>query len=173
MQSFRTRIFSGDCMDEALTLEADIPRWRFDDMRSGVLARMGRIAISREASVAFAQLYDPEPFHLDNCAAAANPLFGRLSASGWYTAVMMKMLLSEFVRSSGLRGLAGGGVKDMVWPKPVFPPTVLTVHLEVLAVRPSASRPSRGVMTMRMTALDESGDCVATMEITGIFARDS
>lgn len=160
-------------MDEALTLEADIPRWRFDDMRSGVLARMGRIAISREASMAFARLYDPEPFHLDNCAAAANPVFGRLSASGWYTAVMMKMLLSEFVKCTGLHGLAGGCVKDLVWLKPVFPPTVLTVHLEILAVRASASRPSRGIITMRMAALDESGDGVVTMELTGLFARDS
>lgn len=159
-------------MDQALRLVADVPRWRFDDIGIGLKVRLGTIAISREASIAFASVYDPEPFHLDDGAAAANPVFGRLSASGWHTAVMMKIILSEFVKATGLRGLAGGGVKELTWPKPVFPPALLAADMEVVAIRASSSRPERGIMAMRTTALDEDGDCVAAMELTGIFARD-
>ena len=158
-------------MDQALRLKADLAPLRFDDIRAGMRLKVGTIAISRDASIAFARLYDPEPFHLDDGAAAANPVFGRLSASGWHTAVMMKILLSEFVKATGLRSLAGGGVKDLTWPKPVFPPALLTVDMEVAAIRPSFSRPERGIMTIRTTALDEEGDRVAAMELIGIFAR--
>ena len=62
-------------MDQALRLVADVPRWRFDDIGIGLNVRLGTIAISREASIAFASVYDPEPFHLDDSAAAANPVF--------------------------------------------------------------------------------------------------
>lgn len=158
-------------MHPALNLAHDVPKLRFDDIRVGFRARLGTCALSRDASIAFARSYDPEPFHLDDAAAAANPVFGRLSASGWHTAVMMKMLLSEFVKASGLHGLAGGGVKEMAWPKPVFPPSFLTISLEVMTIRASVSRPKLGIMTMRTTAVDEAGDCVATFELTGIFAR--
>ena len=40
---------------------------------------------TREAIIAFARAYDPQPFHLDDAAGEAS-IFGSLCASGWHTA---------------------------------------------------------------------------------------
>lgn len=157
-------------MREYVILEPDIPKRRFEDFKSGQRLRLGAFTLTPESSIAFARLYDPEPFHIDPVAAAANPVFGRLSASGWQTATIMKMLVAEYLGAAGLNSLAGGGVKNLEWRKPVFPPVTLSFDMEVLEARPSNSRPDRGVMSMRITALDEAGDCVSAMDTTGIFA---
>ncbi|WP_156681291.1 MaoC/PaaZ C-terminal domain-containing protein [Sphingomonas profundi] len=152
-------------------LNEPVPSLRFDDLAAGMRLRLGTITLTREEAIAFAARYDPQPFHLDDAAAAENPLFGRLSASGWHTVVTMQILLGRYTKQAGLLGLAGGGVEDMRWVRPVFPPETLTVLLEVVAVRPSRSRPERGVLTMRTDALDDAGALAATLTVTGIFLR--
>ena len=52
----------------------------FEDMVVGRKDSFGSIAVTREQSIDFARKFDPQPFHLDDEAAAANPLFGRLAA---------------------------------------------------------------------------------------------
>ena len=47
--------------------------------------------VTREEVIDFAGKYDPQPFHLDD-EAAAKTHFGRLSASGWHTAAMAMRL---------------------------------------------------------------------------------
>ena len=41
-----------------------------------------RITVDRDEVIEFASKYDPQPFHLDEDAAAKS-MFGKLSASGW------------------------------------------------------------------------------------------
>ena len=59
-----------------------------DDMIVGRIDRYGDMLVTRAEVIDFATRFDPQPFHLDDAAAAANPLFGRLAASGWHTASM-------------------------------------------------------------------------------------
>ena len=126
----------------------------------------------REDTIAFASLYDPQPFHIDDAAAAANPVFGRLSASGWHTAVMAQMLVAELMRKAGLRGLAGGAVQEIRWLKPVFPPETLDIDLKIVEVRPSKSRPERGILKMKTIVYDAHRKPTAEIVITGIFLRE-
>jgi acyl dehydratase len=44
--------------------------------------------VTREEVIEFATRYDPQPYRLDDAAAAANPLLGRLGASGVHTMAM-------------------------------------------------------------------------------------
>lgn len=127
--------------------------------------------MTRDATIEFASRYDPQPFHLNDEGAAANPIFGRLSASGWHTAVMMQMLVSEFTKKLGLIGLAGGGVQGLQWFSPVFPPERLLVDLEFVAVRSSKTKPGRGIAVMRVVAARNENEPVAELVITGIFSR--
>ena len=53
----------------------------FEDVEIGFVADLGAHTFTRDEVLAFAQAYDPQPFHLDE-AAAAQSLFGGLSASG-------------------------------------------------------------------------------------------
>src|SRR6478736_9912583 len=101
---------------------------------------------------AFAAEYDPQPFHLDEGAARAS-YFGGLVASGWHTAALtMKLLVGGDLKIVG--GLIGLGAEELRWPRPVRPGDVLRVESEVLELRPSRSRPDRGIVRMRNTAFN-------------------
>ena len=66
-----------------------------DDMRVGEKYLLGNYTFTAENIKAFAACYDPQPFHLDE-AAAARSHFGKLCASGWHTAaVWMRMFLDH------------------------------------------------------------------------------
>ena len=56
----------------------------YEDLEVGSKSAFGHYEVTREEVVDFAGKYDPQPFHLDD-AAAAKTHFGKLSASGWHT----------------------------------------------------------------------------------------
>ena len=140
-------------------------------MKQGDRFPLGHYEVLREDVIEFASRFDPQPYHLDDAAAAANPVFGRLSASGWHTAVILNLLMDRFWKATKVRGMAGGGIDGMRWLHPVYPGDTLTGEVEVVMIRPSASRPERGVMTMRAVLRNQDGVQVSDITITGIFGR--
>lgn len=115
------------------------------------------MGVSEAAITAFAAQFDPQPFHLHPDAARSS-LFGGLVASGWHTAALtMRLLVDGGAPIAG--GVVGAGV-ELSWPRPVRPGDVLTVQSEVLEVRPSASRPDRGIITLRSQTLNQDGEPV-------------
>ncbi len=78
---------------------------------------IGPVAIPYDQMIAFAQRYDPQPFHLDEHAAATT-LLGGLAASAWYTCAK----LSDDLQRTLARletGLWLGGVEHIVLLSPV------------------------------------------------------
>ncbi len=127
-----------------------------DDLRVGRRFVSGTHQIDEEQIRAFARQFDPQPFHLD-AAAAKGFLFGGLVASGWHTAaISMRLLVGTVPIAGGLIG-AGG---EISWPRPTRPGAVLHVECEVLEVRPSRSRPDRGMVTVRSETHTDGGDVV-------------
>jgi len=66
----------------------------YEDIAVGSTQAFGGYEVTREEVTAFAAKYDPQPFHLDDDAAAATH-FGRLSASGWHTCAMTMAMMVE------------------------------------------------------------------------------
>ena len=134
-----------------------------EDLTAGQRFASAGHAIDEAQIRAFAAQYDPQPFHLDHAAAEAS-LFGGLAASGWHTAAISMRLLVDSLPLAG--GIVGGG-GEIAWPRPTRPGDVLTVDCEVLEVVPSRSRPDRGMVLMRMTTRNQTGDAVqvATMKL--------
>lgn len=111
------------------------------------------IRIEDERVRAFAAEFDPQPFHLDDGAAAAS-IFQGLAASGWHTAaVTMRLLVDSDFKPAG--GIVGAGFDELRWPLPVRPGDALRVECEVLEVRPSRSRPEQGLVKLRTTTLNQ------------------
>jgi len=109
---------------------------------------------------AFASQFDPQPFHLDE-AAAAESFFHGLAASGWHTAaITMSLLVKSGMPIAG--GLIGAGA-EIQWPRPVRPGDVLQVESEVLAVTPSRSRPERGMITVKSETKNQHGEVVQVL----------
>ena len=131
-----------------------------EDLNVGQRFTSGSHAVTVDAIKAFASQFDPQPFHLDE-AAAAQSFFGGLAASGWHTAaITMKLLVESGMRLSG--GLIGAG-GDLTWPRATRPGDVLTVVSEVLAVTPSRSRPERGFVTVKSETQNQHGAAVQVM----------
>ena len=66
----------------------------FEDIRVGETVEIGSHVFTAEDIKTFAQRFDPQPFHVDD-EAAARSHFGRLCASGWHTACVWMRLHSK------------------------------------------------------------------------------
>lgn len=151
--------------------DADLrPILYLEDLAAGQRFTTASASISAEDIHRFAREFDPQPFHLDAAAADSHPVFQGLSASGWHTAsVTMRLLTTTAPRfAGGVIGLGG----EVTWPRPVRPGDVLTVHGEVVDLRPSRSHPDRGVVTLRCETRNGRDEVVqALLARLMVFAR--
>jgi acyl dehydratase len=140
-----------------------------DDLAPGQVYPLGRRTLGRDEIVAFAKAWDPQPFHLDEAAAAAS-IYGGLIASGWHTVCVFMRLFADGLL---LRAAALGspGVDELRWLRPVRPGDTLDARLEVLEVRPSRSKPDRGSVRARSVLTNQDGEEVLTMVAVLLFKR--
>src|SRR6516225_5307321 len=125
-----------------------------EDFATGQVFASGRLRIDREQIKAFAAQFDPQPYHLDE-EAAAKSIFRGLAASGWHTAaITMRLLVEGEFRPAG--GILGVGFDELSWPRPVRPGDELHAKSEVIEVRPSKSRPDRGLIRVRTTTFNQN-----------------
>jgi acyl dehydratase len=90
-------------------------------------------------------------------------------ASGWHTAaITMKLLVGGGLPIAG--GIVGAS-GEITWLKPVRPGAVLQVESEVLELRPSKSRPDRGVATVRSETRNQLGEVVQVLVAQLIVPR--
>ncbi|WP_119354835.1 MaoC family dehydratase [Azohydromonas sediminis] len=144
-------------------------RYWWEDFPVGSVREFGGFVVTREAVIAFARDFDPQPFHLDDEAAAAS-LFGRLAASGWHTcALTMRMMCDAYLLDAA--SLGSPGIDELRWLKPVYPGDTLHVRMEVLETRPMNSRPDVGLVRCRWETLNQTGELVLTMQGWGMFRR--
>lgn len=149
----------------------EMTRQYFEDYVVGQVFNSGRRRVDREAIVAFAREFDPQPYHLDE-EAGRNSVFGGLVASGWHTAaVTMRLLVDGEFRPAG--GILGVGFDELSWPRPVRPGDELHVRSEVLEVRPSQSRSDRGMIRARNTTLNQNDEAVQIFTAKLIVPRRS
>ena len=133
-----------------------------DEFAVGQTAHFGAYEVTREEVLRFASAYDPQPFHLDDEAAAANPIFGRISASGWHTAAMAMRMLVDHNKANGGTSMGSPGVDELRWLRPVYPGDILRVETEVLEVRPSRSRADIGSVKVMLSVFNQHDDKVMT-----------
>jgi acyl dehydratase len=143
-------------------------RW-FDDFSVGECFEFGAYTVTESEIIEFATRYDPQPFHLDHAAAAASH-FGGLVASGWMTnAVLMRLLCDHFIPRASAMG--SPGVDEIRWLKPVRPGDCLRARSEVVELRPSTSKPDRGLMKCRHTLINQHDEAVMAMLGMGLYRR--
>jgi len=144
-------------------------RYYWEDFPAGSVREFGAMPVTRDAVLAFASQFDPQPFHLDDAAAEAS-LFGRLSASGWHTCAMtMRMMCDAYLLESA--SLGSPGIDNLKWLKPVYPGDTLSVRFEVLEARPMGSRPEVGLIRSHWEVLNQHRELVLSMEGWGMFRR--
>ena len=141
----------------------------FEDIVVGSSQSFGRYEVTREEVIAFASKYDPQPFHLDDDAAAVTH-FGRLSASGWHTCAMTMAMLVENLKANRQAGLGSPGIDQLRWLKPVYPGDTLRCESEVLEKRRSRSRPEMGLFKSRLSVFNQDDAPVLQMVSNGLIS---
>jgi len=117
----------------------------------------GTQAVTAEAIKAYARDYDPQPFHTDE-EAAKDSFFHGLAASGWHTAaITMRLQIDSGPKiAGGMIGASG----EISWPRATRPGDELHVESEVMAIKPSKSRPERGFVTLKSETFNQKGEVV-------------
>ena len=140
----------------------------YEDIAVGQQSAFGHYEVTREEVIDFARKYDPQPFHLDD-EAAAKTHFGRVSASGWHTCAMTMSMLVANLTANKQAGLGSPGVDELRWKKPVYPGDTLRCETEVIEKRRSASRPEMGVYRSRVRVLNQDDLPVMTFISNGLI----
>ena len=140
------------------------PHLTFEDFTAGDVATFGAMEVTREAILAFARAWDPQPFHLDDEAAKAS-ILGGLAASGWHTGcILMRLNCDAWINRSASWG--GNGVEELKWPRPVRPGDVLRARRTIVATRASKSRPQMGLVSLFFELLNQEDAVVMSQRNT-------
>jgi len=141
----------------------------FEDIKVGDRAEVGRHTFTADEIKKFATKFDPQPFHLDE-AAAAKSNFGALCASGWHTASVWMGLMVEHNKREDAAQRARGepvaalgpspGFRELKWLKPVYVGDTITYATEIVETRASNSRPGWGLMSFRNTGVNQNNEPV-------------
>ena len=140
-----------------------------EDLQVGDLFGSGTYEVTEQGIVDFAEEFDPQPFHLD-LDAATRSVFRGLAASGWHTAAMsMRLFVTGDLKLAG--GSIGLGVDSLEWPRPVRPGDTLRLETEIVEVRPSRSKPDRGIIRIRNVTTNQNGEVVQSFLASVLVRR--
>jgi acyl dehydratase len=152
----------------------------FEDIALGDTAAIGRHTFTADEIKAFAAQYDPQPFHLDE-AAAARSHFGGLCASGWHvTCVWMRLMIDYRRREDAARRAqdkpvaalgVSPGFRDLEWPTPVYPGDTISYDQKAIDKRTSLTRPQWGILTAHNTGVNQRGELVLSFVSSAFIER--
>ncbi len=140
----------------------------FDDFKPGERFLSGSMTMTEAGIIEFAKQWDPQPFHVDT-EFARNWTFGGLIASGLHTmGVTLRLWLDLGIfRASSL---GSPGIGEVQFPRPVRPGDTLRVVTDITELRPSSSKPDRGIARIRQVTINQHGEHVMEQE-TAVFLK--
>lgn len=140
-----------------------------DDLTPGQQFTTPGVTLTEAEIIDFAWRYDPQSFHLDANAAANSP-YGGLIASGFQSlAICFRLFIQSGILAES--SLGSPGIDELRWLAPVRPGDTLHCEVEVLEVRPSSSKPERGIARLRYTAVNQHPEVVLSFIVNHLLRR--
>jgi acyl dehydratase len=140
----------------------------FDDIPKGYRSLVGRVRVPVAEAVEFAKRWDPQPFHIDE-GAAAQSIYGGLTLSSLHLFAICTRLF--FDHEDRIAVLAMLGKDEIRFPNPARPEQELRYHTECVAARASTSKPDRGIIELLDTVTNEADDTLMSQRVTLLVAR--
>ncbi len=140
----------------------------FEDLAIGEIAESSAIPVDREEMLEFARRFDPQYFHTDPDEAQRS-IFGEVIASGIYTAALWRR--QDALICGDIAWVCGIAWEDVRWPEAVRSGDQLRARAECLSKRESHSQPTRGVVEMRYTLLNQRNAVVFTCRSINLVER--
>ena len=109
------------------------------------------------------------PMHCDAAFAAGSEFGKPLVNSGLTLAIVLGMTVDDISQNA----IANLGWKDITLTAPVFPGDTIYARSEVLAARPSRSRPGQGIVTTRTEGFKADGTVFMTFERSSLIPARS
>ncbi len=123
-----------------------------EDLAVGEAAESAPHTVELEEMLDFARRNDPQYFHIDP-EAARESIFGGVIASGIYTMSIWRRL--DHAISRDIAWICGVAWQDVRWPTPTRAGDTVRARWQCVRLRRSSSDPSRGVVEMRYTLLND------------------
>ena len=97
-----------------------MPKRHFEDFAVGETIVLPERQVGRAEIIAFAAEFDPQPFHLDE-RAAATELASGLFASGWHVCALLMRMLCDGIPGRIRHAMGSPGIETLKWRRPVRP----------------------------------------------------
>lgn len=130
-----------------------------EDFIVGEAEKVGEYVLTQEDIIEFAKKWDPQFFHIDP-QAADKSIFSGLIAAG--THLMSIAVFQLVTHQPGVSILAALGWDEVRFLKPARPGDTLTLFRECLEIRPSTSKPDRGIVKNKLTLSNQNGHSLLT-----------
>jgi len=134
-------------------------RGRFlEEFTAGEAWETRALTLTEGMIIDFALMWDPQHMHIDKPRSESGP-FNGLIASGFHTLVAGFRLFHDL----GLledTNIVGPSIGEVSWPAPVYPGDTIRSLVTVTEVRPSKSRPDRGLVHFSIDVVNQKNDVV-------------
>lgn len=142
-------------------------KYYWEDFQVGSVREFGGKTLDKEEILRFAREFDPQPFHIDE-AAAANSVYQGIIASGWHTCALgMRMMCDDYLLEAA--SLGSPGVDNIKWLKPVRAGDTLRIRYTVIESRLLESKPNVGMVRSEWQMFNQNDECVMSMQGAGMF----
>ncbi len=138
-----------------------------EDLYPGKEFDLGQYQLNEQEMIDFSQQYDPQSFHLDK--AVGEQMFGGVIASGIHSmAIFQRLIVDNFL--SEVACMASPGIDDVRFLHPVYGDDLLSGKISVVSVRPSKSKPDKGIVKISSALSNRDGKMVLAM-MANIFVK--
>jgi acyl dehydratase len=143
----------------------------YDEFEVGrVFKHAIRRTVTETDNVLFSTLtHNPAPLHIDHEYMRTHSEFGRPLMNSFFT---LGLIVGISINDTTLgTTVANLGLEDVRFPAPLFVGDTVHVETEVVAMRPSASRPRNGILTLEHRGLNQHDVLVAVCRRTVLMLR--
>lgn len=143
----------------------------FDDCVVGDEHLAASYRVSAAEIIDFAKKWDPQPWHIDETLAQQS-LFGGLTCCSAHIFAIFCSTSQRWQSGVVQQAIAGLGFEAFKIHRPIYAGDTVRCVSRVEAVKPSTSKPDRGVVTQSVTLINQRDEIVFSIQALTMMARD-
>jgi acyl dehydratase len=142
----------------------------FEELTPGLVVQHAIRRTVTEADNTFFSVMtmNPQPLHLDEEFARGTEFGARLVNSMFTLSLLIGISVHETTLGTTVGNL---GFEEVAFPAPVFHGDTVRAETEVVAARPSSSRPAQGIVTFEHRAFNQRDELVARCRRSALMHR--
>jgi acyl dehydratase len=143
----------------------------FDELEVGrVFTHAIRRTVTETDNVLFSTMtHNPAPLHIDHEYMRTQSEFGRPLVNSFFTlGLIVGISINETTLGTTVANL---GIEEAKFPNPLFVGDTVHVETEVIAARPSRSRPTNGILTLEHRGYNQHDVLIATCRRAVLMLR--